>query len=191
MSGLQERCVAICQAINSLVDMQGASDLDKANYFQQVAEADSHTSENVAKFFGWKDILPPPGVPEPTEPPTLTSLNPVTAEVGAAEFTLECIGTNFSPSYSHINFNGGDEITTFIDATKVTTLVRPATASGAAEVPVKVRTLLGETEPQMFSFTAPAGLTQAMGYPDPAEAKPMEEVGGTDSPDEVRRSRRR
>jgi len=90
---------------------------------------------------------------EPTAPPTLASISPATAVIGGADLVLTCTGTNFSPTCKII-FNGGEEPTTFISPTSVTTVVKPSLASTPGAYPVVVRTELGETAPQSFTFTA-------------------------------------
>jgi len=91
-------------------------------------------------------------------PPALNSLNPSSAEIGGPQITLECIGAFFMPE-SVIVFNGGVEPPTFVDATKLTTLVTPTTAGTPGSYPVLVRTFTHETAPQQFTFTeaAPEG----------------------------------
>jgi hypothetical protein len=89
-------------------------------------------------------------------PPVLQYLDPATAEVGSADITLTCNGTGFSDT-SVIVFNGGDEPTTFISATQISTGVKPSTASGPAVVPVEVRGPGGTSASKNFEFTAPAG----------------------------------
>ena len=106
-------------------------------------------------------IYPPPPPPEPTVPPTLTSISPTTAEVGGPDFTLECVGTNFSPNNTVIVFNGGEEPTVFVDDTHVTTGVKPSLVSNAIDVPVLIRTGFGDSLPLTFSFTPlPEGTTR-------------------------------
>jgi hypothetical protein len=84
--------------------------------------------------------------------PILNSLNPASAGMGDPDFTLEGIGSNCTPK-SVIVFNGGDENTTFVDATKVTTGVKPSLVSTPITVPVHVRNSLGQvSEPRGFEF---------------------------------------
>jgi hypothetical protein len=85
--------------------------------------------------------------------PTLTSLSPNTAVHGTgADFIMDVNGTGFLAS-SKIIFNGGEEPTTFVSATKLQTAVRPSLAGAAVVVPVLVRTFTHETAPQNFTFT--------------------------------------
>jgi IPT/TIG domain len=91
--------------------------------------------------------------PEVAVSPTLSALEPNTAQVGGPDVVMSCIGTGFVPD-SKIFFNGGEEPTTFVDETEVTTVVKPSTASGPWTVPVHVRNPNGEvTVPQNFTFT--------------------------------------
>ena len=87
--------------------------------------------------------------------PTLTSISPNSAEIGGEAVTMEVNGSGFVEE-SVIVFNGGEEATTFVSATKLTTGVNPATATTPGSYPVNVRTFSHETEPQFFTFTQPA-----------------------------------
>lgn len=91
-----------------------------------------------------------PPAPE-AQPPVLTALAPTNAFVGGDDLTLYCIGENFTEE-SKIIFNGGEEPTTFVSASQLTTIVEPSSASGAWTVPVTIRTGDQESAPQMFSF---------------------------------------
>lgn len=74
--------------------------------------------------------VPPPVVEDPD--PVLTSIDPATAEVGAADFTLTATGSGFVAS-SVIQFDGGTMPTTFVSETSLTTLVSPAGAAVGGE----------------------------------------------------------
>jgi hypothetical protein len=91
--------------------------------------------------------------PEIAGDPILTSLDPATAEVGSADTTLRCIGLNFTES-SIIIFNSGEEPTTFVSSTEITTGLKPSTASGPYTVPVSVRSGEVYSNPVDFTFTA-------------------------------------
>ena len=85
--------------------------------------------------------------------PLITSLTPSSAEIGDPNFTLHVHGTGFD-SLSKIYFNGGEEPTTFVSATELTTGVDMSTVSGPISVPVQV--LRGDGVPSnesMFTFT--------------------------------------
>lgn len=99
------------------------------------------------------DALPPSEWPE-IPAPTVSALDPNSAEVGSRGIIMKVTGTNFTPN-SRIVFNGGEEQTTFVSATELRTLVRPWTASGPWTVPVTVRTEGRESGPVNFSFTEP------------------------------------
>lgn len=84
--------------------------------------------------------------------PVLTSLNPATAVKGGADVTLHCLGSNFTAS-SVINFNGGNEPTTFVNAGDITTIVKPSLVSVAISVPVVVINGVLSSAPKTFTFT--------------------------------------
>jgi hypothetical protein len=87
--------------------------------------------------------------------PELLSIDPDVAAIGDAELTLTCTGEDFDETCV-IVFNGGEEETTFISATELTTIVQPMTATVAGEFPVTVRNAHGESEPVMFEFVEAA-----------------------------------
>lgn len=91
---------------------------------------------------------------QPAARPVLTSLDPDTATLGDPDVTLRCLGSGFNVD-SVIVFNGGDELTTFVSDSEVTTIVRPSTASVAGSYPVLVRNIDDqETGSLDFTFTA-------------------------------------
>src|SRR5262245_7029411 len=81
----------------------------------------------------------------------ITSLNPDSAEIGGPPVTLHVIGTGFTND-AVINFNGGDEETTYVSATELTTLVKPSTATTPGSYPVKVVQADGESNAMPFAF---------------------------------------
>jgi len=86
--------------------------------------------------------------------PEITSLAPNTAVVGSTDFTLRVLGMNFQPD-AVIVFNGGEEPTTFVSSTELTTGIKPSLASGPSTVPVLVRNKgLLDSNPLDFTFTA-------------------------------------
>jgi hypothetical protein len=89
---------------------------------------------------------------EGAAPPEVTSLNPNHAIVGGPEVTMSVVGSGFSPD-SVIVFNGGEEPTTFVSPTEVTTMVEPSTAVGPATVPVGVRDGGADSNTLPFTFT--------------------------------------
>ena len=114
-----------------------------------------------------------PDNPEPGMEPTLTSIDPTSAAIGDPDLTLTVTGTNFTDS-SVIVFNGGDEATTFVSDTEVTTTVKPSTASTPGDYPVTVRQGGYAAMPlQTFTFTeAGAPARGRRGYKnDPAETR--------------------
>jgi hypothetical protein len=85
--------------------------------------------------------------------PTVTMLTPNSAEVGDPSFLLHVHGTNFT-SGSIIVFNGGEEPTTFVSATEVTTQVDMTTVLLPAVVPVAVISTDGvQSDSMNFTFT--------------------------------------
>lgn len=88
-------------------------------------------------------------------PPTVTALEPNTADVGGPDLTLHVRGTGFTAA-TVILFNGGEEPTEYVSVTEVTTVVRPSTASGPWSVPVTVVGADPATAPH-FQFTEPEG----------------------------------
>jgi len=88
--------------------------------------------------------------------PTLSSISPNSAVIGGEAVTMEVNGANFLEE-SVILFNGGEEATTFVSASKLTTGVNPATAGTPGSYAVLVRTFSHETAPQYFEFTEAAG----------------------------------
>jgi hypothetical protein len=92
--------------------------------------------------------------------PTLTSLEPKnTAALSDPDFTISCIGTGFDAE-SVIVWGGGDEPTTFVSDTEVTTLVKPSTGGTAGSRSVLIRNGLGE-QSNALDFT----LTEAVEPP--------------------------
>lgn len=91
------------------------------------------------------------GVPLPAL--VIDSLNPASMVIGDPEQTLEVIGEGFTRS-AVIIFNGGEERTTFVDSTKLTTQVKPALASFPITLPVYVRQNMRVSNTVNFSFTA-------------------------------------
>ena len=87
-----------------------------------------------------------------TDAPVLSSIDPDSAEVGAADVTVRLVGSGFTPN-AQIVWNGGDEPTVFVSATELTTVVRPSTATGPAAVPVLVRQGARRTDTVTFTFT--------------------------------------
>jgi IPT/TIG domain len=86
-------------------------------------------------------------------PPVVTSLTPNSAEIGDPSFTLHVHGTGFK-SGSVIVFNGGEEPTTYVSATELTTGVDMSTAAVPVTVPVSVLSSDGVmSDPMNFTFT--------------------------------------
>jgi IPT/TIG domain len=100
--------------------------------------------------------------PDPEEPvPTVTSILPNNVKVGGEDLVLSVYGTGFTEN-TVILFNNGEEPTEFVDASRVTTIVKPSTASGPAIVPVTVK---GAADVMNFGFT-PEDPDDPNTYPD-------------------------
>ena len=87
--------------------------------------------------------------------PTVASLNPDTAECGAADLQLIVSGENFNEA-TKIVFNGYDEPTALLSPTQVRTNVKPSLFAVAATCPVGVRTGGMQSSTLDFTFTEPA-----------------------------------
>lgn len=84
--------------------------------------------------------------------PVVHALDPDLIAAGAEPIQMRVLGANFTPDCV-IVFNGGDEPTTFVSASEVTTGVEASTASGTVSVPVAVRSGDGTLSNSMgFSF---------------------------------------
>lgn len=102
------------------------------------------------KAAGGTDPAPPIPMDEPL--PVLDSIDPTEAAIGDADLTLTCRGSGFTLK-SRIYFNNGEEPTTFVSETELTTTVRPSTASTPGSYPVQVRSSTAKSGDQMFTFT--------------------------------------
>lgn len=102
-------------------------------------------------------INEPPALPQlgggELPKPVLSQVQPAKATIGAADVTMQCIGSNFTPA-AFITFNGGQENTVWHSSTKVTTIVKPSTATTPGVYPVTVVTQFGESETLTFEFLA-------------------------------------
>lgn len=89
--------------------------------------------------------------------PTLTALVPDTAAISDANFIIRVQGTGFV-SGDVIVWNGGDEPTTFVSETEVTTGVVPSVVSSPTTLPVLVRNAGAEASNELtFTWTAAVG----------------------------------
>jgi hypothetical protein len=99
---------------------------------------------------------PPDQLPPDLPAPTISSLEPDTAELGSASFTLHVKGTGFWPG-SMIVFNGGAEQSELISPTELTTGINMATAETPGSYPVLVHSPDGkESNVLEFTFTEAA-----------------------------------
>jgi hypothetical protein len=98
----------------------------------------------------------PVGGGEPGPAPTLTSLDPNTAVLGAPNITMHCRGSGFTPE-SVIVFAGQDEPIVFISPEDITTVITLSLPWGAVTVPVSVRNADGQQTADLdFTFTEEA-----------------------------------
>ena len=75
--------------------------------------------------------------PTPAALPTITQLNPSGVIANSGQFTLEVDGTSFAAN-AVVNFNGANETTTWVSASKVTATIPNSAIAAAGTVPVKV-----------------------------------------------------
>jgi hypothetical protein len=75
--------------------------------------------------------------PVPATMPVITQLVPNNANSGGPAFTLEVDGTSFNTG-AVINFHGTKETTTFVSATKLTTMIPSTAITSSGPVPVTV-----------------------------------------------------
>jgi hypothetical protein len=99
--------------------------------------------------------------------PTLTSINPTTAVVGSAVFTLHCLGSGFT-FISEVYLGLVGVPTTFVNAGEVTVSVDPSLFL-AGPVSVTVRNGVLASAPRTLTFTATAG--------DPPDDPPADDPG--------------
>jgi IPT/TIG domain len=96
--------------------------------------------------------------------PELLDIDPDVAAIGDPDVTLNCHGEGFTAD-SVIVFNGGDEPTTFLSPTHLTTIVKPSTAGTPGEYGVTVRNAQGESEPLNFEFVEAARASERKAKP--------------------------
>lgn len=87
-------------------------------------------------------------------PLSIASISPATLGSGSAPFTLNVVGTGFTPT-SKVVFNGGLLATTFVDSTHLTAAA-PALAGAAASIQVVVVDGMATTAALVFAVTADA-----------------------------------
>jgi hypothetical protein len=104
---------------------------------------------NVTNAKHWIDTGGGAPAPEPGEEPTLTSLDPTSWRIGDPPVTMTATGTGFTDQ-SILTFNGGDEPTTFVSETELTTEVGTASTPGLYPVTVKQGSF--ETAPLDFDI---------------------------------------
>ena len=94
---------------------------------------------------GWTDAAP-------SDPPTIVALEPASAAIGAADFTLAVTGSGFTAD-SVIVWDGGDLATTVVSAAEVTgAIVMASAVEGVIPVCVRAGGIL--SAPASFTVTA-------------------------------------
>ena len=99
-------------------------------------------------------LVPPEPGPEPEVAPTVSSLDPATAELNSPDFPLHVHGTGFTEA-SVIYFAGQPEPIEFVSAQEITTIVKPSLPWGPATLPVYVQNGDLISNPLDFTFTEP------------------------------------
>jgi hypothetical protein len=90
----------------------------------------------------------------PPVPLVVSSLAPAQATIGDPDVVMHVAGEGFTAACV-VNFNGGDEPTTFVSDTDISTTVKPSTATVAGPVPVTVKRGDEESAPLDFTFSDP------------------------------------
>jgi len=105
----------------------------------------------------------------PNPLPTTTSINPTSAAVGGAAFTLTVNGTNFVAG-SIVRWNGANRTTTFVSATQVTASIPGTDIATAGTASVTVFNPApggGTSNAQTFTISASASTTVTFDNPIP------------------------
>jgi large subunit ribosomal protein L21 len=112
------------------------------------------------------------------QPLVLTSIEPTTAVLGDPDLTLRCLGTGFARD-AVIVFGENQEPIVYVSSEEVTTVVKPSLGWGAVTLPVLVMNGdMAKTDSLDFTFTDPAGATQASATTDRPDPIPVTEIGG-------------
>jgi hypothetical protein len=122
------------------------------------------------------DVPPPLTLPS-GDPPILESISPNTAVIGGPDITMTASGIGFTEA-SVISFNGGEEPTTFVDGGRVTTIVKPSTATTPGSYPVSVANGDKVSGEASFTFTE-AGAFATMNPPTDEAVGRSDKTGGT------------
>jgi hypothetical protein len=99
-----------------------------------------------------KETVSDGGESEEEKLPTLTSLEPNQLPVWAQDTEVKFVGENFTVN-SRIIWNGGEEPTGFIDASTLSTIVKPMTVGSPPPVTVQAWVKDGEKETTRLDFT--------------------------------------
>lgn len=100
-------------------------------YHQKVASNDEQVAQGTAYEPVMNVVLASDGQP------ILTSISPNSAEMGSADLTLTVTGEKFNET-TVILFNHGEENTTLISDTQVSTIVKPSLVTLPGSYPVQV-----------------------------------------------------
>jgi hypothetical protein len=84
--------------------------------------------------------------------PVIESLSPNVLTVPGIDTVLSVIGTGFTEE-SVINWNGGDEVTEFVDEEELTTIVRPSTVQAPLPFELDVYVKNGTAKSNIVKFT--------------------------------------
>jgi hypothetical protein len=87
--------------------------------------------------------------------PTLASISPTTAVIGAGDVTVTLTGTNFKTGLSEVWIDGyGPMARTFVSATSMTIVLKPSQVSAAKTIQIGVREGVYATVTKPFTYTA-------------------------------------
>jgi hypothetical protein len=152
-------------------DMRDAADKETAE--TGITRKGEHHGLSLAQIKRVEDArhddtdVPPPLTLPSGEPPILESISPNTAVIGGPDVTMTASGIGFTEA-SVISFNGGEEPTTFVDGGRVTTIVKPSTATTPGSYPVTVANGDKVSGEASFTFTE-AGAFAAVNPEGPTE----------------------
>lgn len=158
-------------------DMRDAADRETAE--TGITRKGEHHGLSLAQIKRVEDArhddtdVPPPLTLPSGDPPILESISPNTAVIGGPDVTMTASGIGFTEA-SVISFNGGEEPTTFVDGGRVTTIVKPSTATTPGSYPVTVANGDKVSGEASFTFTE-AGAFAAMNPEGPTE-QPADET---------------
>jgi len=88
-----------------------------------------------------------------TEPPTITTMSPLSGAVGSPDVTITVTGTGFAQG-SAIMWNGAALATTFTDETSVSATAPVSQSATEGQVEVRVANGAEQSNPVYFTLTA-------------------------------------